>query len=137
LGDVTRIALFATCLADTLFPDAERATVTLLERLGHRVEFPAGQTYCGQMHVNTGYQREALPLIWRYADTFEPDKLIVAPSGSREGSSAHPHAMVARRHGDERLALHADAVAPRTCPIDQTGQSNQAGRSGPAGRDAR
>ena len=37
-----RIALFATCLADTLFPDAARATVTVLERLGHQVVFPAG-----------------------------------------------------------------------------------------------
>ena len=30
MGDVTRIALFATCLADTLFPDVPRATVTVL-----------------------------------------------------------------------------------------------------------
>jgi hypothetical protein len=55
-----RIALFATCLADTLFPEVAKATVTVLERLGHQVEFPAAQTCCGQMHVNTGYQREAL-----------------------------------------------------------------------------
>ena len=50
-----RIALFVTCLVDTLFPDAGQATVRLLERLGHEVEFPAAQTCCGQMHVNTGY----------------------------------------------------------------------------------
>ena len=111
---MTRIALFATCLADTLFPDVPRATVTVLERLGHRVEFPAGQTCCGQMHINTGYQREALPLIRRYVETFEPYELIVAPSGSCVGSIAHQHAMVARRHGDERLAARADAVAART-----------------------
>ena len=119
MGDVTRIALFATCLADTLFPDVPRATVTVLERLGHRVEFPAGQTCCGQMHVNTGYQREALPLIRRYVDTFEPYELIVAPSGSCVGSIAHQHAMVARRHGDERLALRAEAVAARTYELSR------------------
>jgi L-lactate dehydrogenase complex protein LldE len=50
-----RITLFVTCLADTLFPGVGRVTVELLERLGHQVEFPAGQTCCGQMHVNTGY----------------------------------------------------------------------------------
>ncbi|MBC7375417.1 MAG: (Fe-S)-binding protein, partial [Frankiales bacterium] len=44
-----RIALFVTCLADTLFPDVARATVTLLERLGHEVVVPPGQTCCGQM----------------------------------------------------------------------------------------
>ena len=56
-----RIALFVTCLADTLFPAVGRATVRLLERLGHRVEFPQAQTCCGQMHINTGYVRDALP----------------------------------------------------------------------------
>ncbi|MDR3662589.1 MAG: (Fe-S)-binding protein, partial [Mycobacterium sp.] len=46
-----RIALFATCLADAMFPAAAIATVQLLERLGHQVVFPDGQTCCGQMHV--------------------------------------------------------------------------------------
>ena len=116
---MTRIALFATCLADTLFPDVPRATVTLLERLGHQVVFPAEQTCCGQMHVNTGYQREALPLIRRYVAAFEPYELIVAPSGSCVGSIAHQHAMVARRHGNEQLALRAEAVAARTYELSQ------------------
>ena len=33
-----RAALFVTCLADTLFPEVGRATVTVLERLGMRRE---------------------------------------------------------------------------------------------------
>ena len=95
-----RIALFVTCLADTLFPDVGKSTTVLLERLGHQVVFPGAQTCCGQMHVNTGYQREALPLVRRYVETFEPYDVIVAPSGSCVGSIRHQHAMVARRHGD-------------------------------------
>ena len=43
-----RVALMVTCLADVLFPDAGRATVRLLRRLGVEVDFPAGQTCCGQ-----------------------------------------------------------------------------------------
>ncbi len=35
-----RVALFITCLGDTFFPEAGRATVQVLERLGHEVEFP-------------------------------------------------------------------------------------------------
>ncbi len=116
---VTRIALFATCLADTLFPDAAKATVTVLERLGHEVVFPVEQTCCGQMHVNSGYQRAALPLIRRYVETFEPHEVIVAPSGSCVGSITHQHAMVARRHGDEQLARRAEAVAARTYELSQ------------------
>jgi len=109
-----RIALFVTCLADTLFPQAGRATVALLERLGHQVEFPRAQTCCGQMHVNTGYQREALPLIRRFADTFAGYEAIVVPSGSCAGSVRHQHAMVASRLGDGELASRAEAVAART-----------------------
>jgi len=109
-----RVALFVTCLADTLFPQAGRATVALLERLGHRVDFPAAQTCCGQMHVNTGYQRQAMPLIRRFADTFAGYEAIVVPSGSCAGSVRHQHAMVARRFGDDELAERAEDVAART-----------------------
>ena len=114
-----RIALFVTCLADTLYPDAGRATVALLERLGHQVEFPPGQTCCGQMHVNTGYQRDALPLVRRYVETFQDHGVIVAPSGSCVGSVRHQHAMVARACGDEVLAHRAEAVGRRTFELSQ------------------
>jgi len=114
-----RIALFVTCLADTLFPEAGKATVRLLERLGHDVEFPAAQTCCGQMHVNTGYAKAALPLVRRYAEVFEDSDLIVVPSGSCAGSIRHQHAMVARRYGDEALAARAEAVAARTYELSQ------------------
>jgi len=114
-----RIALFVTCLADTLFPDVGQATTALLERLGHQVEFPWAQTCCGQMHVNTGYQREALPLVRRYVETFEPYDVVVAPSGSCVGSIRHQHAMVARRFGDDGLARRAEAVAGRTFELSQ------------------
>ncbi len=114
-----RIALFVTCLADTMFPEVGKSTTVLLERLGHRVEFPRAQTCCGQMHVNTGYQREALPLIRRYVDTFEPYDVIVAPSGSCVGSIRHQHAMVARRLGHPGLARRAEALAERTFELSQ------------------
>jgi L-lactate dehydrogenase complex protein LldE len=114
-----QIALFATCLADTLFPDAAKATVRVLERLGHDVAFPRAQTCCGQMHVNTGYQREALPLVRRYVDTFEPYDVIVAPSGSCVGSIRHQHAMVARNFDDEPLAVRAEAIAERTYELSE------------------
>lgn len=83
-----RVALFATCIGDTMFPDAVKATALLLTRLGHDVVFPSGQTCCGQMHVNTGYQPGALPLVANYADTFGDASIdaVVAPSGSCVGS---------------------------------------------------
>jgi len=49
-----QIALFVTCVGDTMSPEAGRATAAVLERLGHQVVFPAEQTCCGQLHVNSG-----------------------------------------------------------------------------------
>jgi L-lactate dehydrogenase complex protein LldE len=114
-----RVALFVTCLADTLFPDVGKATVRLLERLGHQVEFPPAQTCCGQMHMNTGYLRDALPLIRGYVQTFQDYEAIVVPSGSCTGAVHHQHAMVARRYQDELLAKRAEQVAARTFELSQ------------------
>jgi L-lactate dehydrogenase complex protein LldE len=114
-----RIALFVTCLADTLYPSVARASVTLLERLGHEVIFPPDQTCCGQMHVNTGYQREALAVVRHHVSVFEPYDVIVAPSGSCVGSVRHQHAALARRFGDEALAQRADAVAAHTYELSE------------------
>jgi len=77
-----RIALFVTCVNDLLYPDTGRAVVTLLERLGHTVEFPPDQTCCGQMHANSGYRAEAVPLARRFVDTFAGFDAVVTPSGS-------------------------------------------------------
>ena len=114
-----RIALFVTCLVDAVFPAAGQATVRLLERLGHEVTFTPEQTCCGQMHANTGYLREALPLVRRYGEVFEDCEVIVVPSGSCTGSVRHQHAMVARRFGDEKLASRAEAVAARTFELSE------------------
>ena len=49
-----KVALFATCVGDVMFPSAVQATAAVLTRLGCDVVFPEKQTCCGQMHVNTG-----------------------------------------------------------------------------------
>ncbi|GIF07383.1 (Fe-S)-binding protein [Actinoplanes siamensis] len=114
-----RIALFVTCLADTLFPEAAKATVRLLERLGHEVVFPVEQTCCGQMHVNTGYQPEALPLVRNYVSTFAGYDVIVAPSGSCVGSIRHQHPAVAAAAGQAGLAARAHDVGARTYELSE------------------
>ncbi len=81
-----RIALMATCLVDALFPPVSRATVVVLERLGHEV-FEEALTTCD---------------------------VVVAPSGSCVGAVKHQHAMVAWRVDTPALARRAEAVAART-----------------------
>jgi len=105
-----RIALFVTCVNDLLYPDTGKAVVRLLERLGHEVDFPEAQTCCGQMHVNSGYRDEALPLVRGFLDTFARYDVVVVPSGSCA-------AMV--RDSYPRLVPDAAAVASRTYELSE------------------
>jgi L-lactate dehydrogenase complex protein LldE len=114
-----KIALFGTCLTDAMVPAVGQATVALLKRLGHEVIFPLSQTCCGQMHVNSGYQRDALALVRHHVEAFERFDVVVAPSGSCTGSVRHQHAMVARRFNDDDLAQRAGKLAGRTFELSE------------------
>ena len=116
-----RVALFITCVNDTLFPETGRATVALLERLGHEVDFPLEQTCCGQMHANSGYGAEALPLVRRFARVFgDPSyDAIVAPSGSCAAMVCEQYPALAREAGDTALLDEVTALAPRVFELTQ------------------
>ena len=118
-----RVALFITCFNDTLFPDTGRAVVRLLERLGHEVEFPLEQTCCGQMHFNTGYQLEAIPLARRFVRTFSGYDAIVSPSGSCAAMVRDYYGrlgeIAAVEEGDTVLAEAVAKVAPRVFELSE------------------
>lgn len=116
-----RIALFSTCIGDAMFPDAHKATALILARLGHEVVFPEGQTCCGQMHINTGYQKETVPIIETYVDAFSDPSidLIVAPSGSCAGAVREQHGRIARRYGSAALADAAARTAAKTYELTE------------------
>ena len=109
-----RIGLFVTCLTDTLFPDTGKAVVTLLERLGHQVDFPMAQTCCGQMHFNTGYRREAVPMARGFAAAFGGFEAVVTPSASCASMVREYFPALAAEARDPRLARALAEVAPRT-----------------------
>jgi L-lactate dehydrogenase complex protein LldE len=89
-----RVALFVTCLGDTLYPGVGKATVAVLERLGVEVDFPEAQTCCGQMHFNSGYRRECVPLVRSFAATFADYEAVVSPSASCAAMVRRHHAVV-------------------------------------------
>ena len=109
-----RIALFVTCLTDTLFPDTGKAVVTVLERLGHQVDFPPGQTCCGQMHFNTGYRREAVPMARGVAAAFGGYEAVVTPSASCASMVREYFPALAAEAADPGLARAVAEIAPRT-----------------------
>lgn len=118
-----RISLMTTCLVDVMAPDVARATVELLERLGHEVVFDPRQTCCGQMHTNTGYYEEAAPVVRTFVDVFEPQldevDAIVMPSGSCAGCVREQHKRVAEHEGDSDLAERSAAVASKTYELSE------------------
>lgn len=114
-----RIALFITCFNDTLFPRTGQAVVTLLERLGHEVVFPLEQTCCGQMHFNSGYHDEALPLVRRFARVFADEELIVSPSGSCVAMIRDHYPRVAAETGDPELIEQVRLLGERTFELTE------------------
>lgn len=114
-----RISLFITCFNDTIFPETGRAMVRLLERLGHTVDFPMAQTCCGQMHYNTGYQREALPLIRNFVDIFRDAEVVVAPSASCVSMVREVYPQAAALARDTRLAQAVHELQPRVCELSE------------------
>ena len=112
-----RIALFVTCVNDLMFPGTGRAVVRILERLGHTVEFPEEQSCCGQMHANSGYRAEALPLVHRFVDTFSPYEAVVAPSGSCVAMVRESYPRLAAP--DAALAARVAELAPRTYELSE------------------
>ncbi|MEO7752215.1 MAG: (Fe-S)-binding protein [Terracoccus sp.] len=114
-----RVALFATCFNDTMWPETPKAVVSLLERLGCTVEFPRAQTCCGQMFTNTGYADEAVPLVRSFVDVFGAYDAVVVPSGSCTGSVREQHAGLARRVGDAGLERDVIALTPRVHELSE------------------
>lgn len=72
----------ATCLCDAFFADVAQATVEVLEYAGCDVEFPEGQTCCGQPAFNGGDWPASRRVVRHTLDVFAGDKPVVVPSGS-------------------------------------------------------
>jgi L-lactate dehydrogenase complex protein LldE len=77
-----RVQLMATCLCDAFYDDVAQATVEVLEYLGCEVDFPDGQTCCGQPAFNGGDWAASRKVVRHTVRTFAGDDPVVVPSGS-------------------------------------------------------
>ncbi|MEU4211698.1 (Fe-S)-binding protein [Streptomyces sp. NPDC026206] len=122
-----RVGLFVTCVNDTLYPRTGRAVVSLLERLGVAVDFPAAQSCCGQPLYNTGYRHGAEALMLRHAAAFRDHDVIVTPSASCAAMVRDGYPRIAARAAVEdrpreepaKLAEAAASVVPRTYELTE------------------
>jgi L-lactate dehydrogenase complex protein LldE len=110
---LVRVSLFITCYNDTLFPETGKSVVRVLERLGHTVDFEPAQSCCGQMHWNTGYLREAVPLIRHFVDVFSDAEIICVPSSSCVAMVRDHYRKAAIASGDHRFIAAVESVVSR------------------------
>jgi L-lactate dehydrogenase complex protein LldE len=108
-----RVSLFITCYNDTLFPETGKAVVRVLERLAHTVDFPSDQTCCGQMHWNTGYHRETVPIIRHFVEVFRDAEVVCIPSSSCVAMIRDHYHKAALASGDQALIADVEALLPR------------------------
>ncbi len=107
-----QVSLFVTCLVDLFFPEVGEATVKVLRRQGVEVDFPGGQTCCGQPAFNSGYWDDARSAARHFLDVFEAtENYIVTPSGScaMMVKQEYPHLF----ENDPKLKARARALAQR------------------------
>jgi L-lactate dehydrogenase complex protein LldE len=118
-----RVALFATCVNDAIYPTTAVATAAVLERLGVQVDFPFEQTCCGQPQYNTGYRRESEPLVRRMAKAFAGYDHVVVPSGSCVAMIRDNYPRIGAQAGAEgrggELADAAASLVPRVYELTE------------------
>ena len=85
----------------------------MLERLGHTIEFPVQQTCCGQMHYNTGYHREAVPLVRRFVEIFRDAEAVCVPSASCVAMMREHYVMMAEAENDPAFLSEVRSLLPR------------------------
>jgi len=114
----TRVALFATCLADQFFAEACADAVRLLRHLGVTVDVPRGQTCCGQPAYNAGRRAEATRMMRHTLGALEGAEYVVLPSGSCAGMIRRFYPDLAER-GARQEEGRARALAARTYELSQ------------------
>jgi L-lactate dehydrogenase complex protein LldE len=77
-----KVALFATCLVDQMYPAVAESAARVLRRHGCEVSFPPAQVCCGQPAMNSGFVAEARRVAATLLDAFAEADYVVSPSGS-------------------------------------------------------
>ena len=80
-----RVALFVTCLVNTIRPSIGFSAISLLKSAGCDVHVPIQQGCCGQPAFNSGDDKASLKIAKQIIATFRDYDYVVVPSGSCAG----------------------------------------------------
>lgn len=112
------VQLFGTCLVETMRPEAGLAVVRVLERLGLTVNYPEGQTCCGQPALNAGSWDDARAMARYTIDVLSRSPApIIVPSGSCADMLHHHYPEILA--GDPTYGPLAEGIAARTYEFTQ------------------
>jgi L-lactate dehydrogenase complex protein LldE len=106
------VALFVTCIVDMIYPDTGMSVVRILEHLGIEVDFPMGQTCCGQPGFNAGYRDDARTVARQFLKAFADAEVIVTPAGSCAAMVRHEYPALFA--GDPEWSARAQRAADIT-----------------------
>ena len=112
-----KVSLFVTCLIDQLYPDVGVSAVSLLQKLGCEVDFPKGQTCCGQPAFNSGYTDTARLVALTHLNAFASADYVVSPSGSCTGMVHHYYHELFK--DDPVLLRKSEALVDKTYELSQ------------------
>jgi L-lactate dehydrogenase complex protein LldE len=101
-----RATLFVTCIVDQIYPEIGEAVVTVLERAGVEIVFPADQLCCGQPAFNAGFWDDARAVAGRNLEVLRGTGDVVTPSGSCASMIRHGYGELFA----DAPALHAAAL---------------------------
>jgi L-lactate dehydrogenase complex protein LldE len=76
------VTLFIPCFVDLMYPRVGISVVQILEKLGHKVDYPEELTCCGQPAFNSGYWPEARDVARPVLQRLQNAEAVVIASGS-------------------------------------------------------
>ena len=110
-------SLFVTCIVDQFYPEVGESAVRVLRRLGVNLDFPSGQTCCGQPAFNSGFWSDAKPLARRTIEVLQNDRYVVVPSGSCASMLRVFYDELF--HDEPSMKARVDALASRTFELSE------------------
>ncbi|SHO46582.1 (Fe-S)-binding protein [Desulfopila aestuarii] len=111
------VSLFIQCLVDSMYPEVGDGMITIFDRLGIPVDYPEGQTCCGQPAFNSGYRNEAAAAARRFIELFEPSEVVVCPSGSCVHMVRHHYPALFAN--DPEMQKRAHAIGRKTFELTE------------------
>lgn len=102
----SKVYLFGTCVVDLFFPEAGMDAIHLLEREGIAIDFPQGQSCCGQPAYTSGYTEQAREVARAQLKLFRNDWPVVVTSGSCAGMFREHYADLFKDEPDTLAQVH-------------------------------